>query len=261
VTVPELHLLEALAFGAWPAEQVERADGWRLRWMHGVSRRANSAWTNEATGDVPLADRIARAEAFYAARGSSASFQISPAAHPPELDDELAARGYRIEAPVSIQTARAETAHEGGAEGPRRVTTVIDHPYDVRVDSHCAEEWFEVSARKGRFATTPDVYRGLLDRIGPRALYAWARRGSEPVGACLGVVDGAWLGVFSMSTLPAHRRKGIGRALLSKLVSAGAARGASNVYLQVERDNHAALALYARAGFRHLYGYHYRVAR
>jgi ribosomal protein S18 acetylase RimI-like enzyme len=247
VTVQELNLLEALAFGAWPAEQVERADGWRFRWMHGVSRRANSVWTNEATGDASLADRIARAEAFYGARGSAASFQISPAAQPFELDDELAARGYRIDAPVSIQTARAESA-------------IVDHPHDVRVESHCDEEWFEVSARKGRFATTPHVYRGLLDRIGPRALYAWARVGSEPVGACLGVVDGTWLGVFSMSTLPAHRRKGIGRALLSRLVSAGAERGASNVYLQVERDNHAALALYAQAGFRHAYGYHYRVA-
>jgi ribosomal protein S18 acetylase RimI-like enzyme len=248
VTLPELHLLEELAFGAWPAEEVERTDGWRLRWTHGLTRRANSVWPNEATGDVPLADRIACAEAFYSARGSTAAFHISPAAQPSELDDALAARGYRIDAPVSIQTARAETA-------------ILEHPHDVRVASHCAEEWFDVSARKGRFATTAHVYRGLLDRIGSRALYAWACIGTEPVGVGLGVVDGVWLGVFSMSTLPAHRQKGIGRAILSKLVATGVERGASNVYLQVERDNHAALTLYARAGFRHAYGYHYRVAR
>src|SRR5260370_24946957 len=67
ITSDQLLRLEELAFAAWPAEEVERADGWRLRWTRGVTRRANSVWPNEATGDAPLSDRIARAEAFYAA--------------------------------------------------------------------------------------------------------------------------------------------------------------------------------------------------
>jgi ribosomal protein S18 acetylase RimI-like enzyme len=246
-TVNPFERLEELAFSAWPAEEVVRADGWRLRWSRGVTRRANSVWPNEATGDVSLADRIARAEAFYAERGAVAMFQISPAARPDGLDAALAARGYRVEAPVSIQTARAEAA-------------IVEHAHDVRIETRCTEEWFDVSARKGRFASTAHVYRALLERIGPRALYAWVRVAGEPVGAALGVVDDTWLGVFSMLTLPGHRRKGVGRAILSGLVSAGVERGARAVYLQVERDNDAALSLYARAGFRHSYGYHYRVA-
>jgi len=239
--------LEEIAFAAWPAEDVECADGWRLRWTQGVTRRANSVWPNEVTGDAPLSDRIARAEAFYAERGAATTFQISPAARPGRLDAELAARGYRVDAPVSIQTTRAETS-------------IVEHPHDVRVESRCAEEWFDVSARQGRFASMAHVYRALLERIGPRALYAWARIAGDPVGVGLGVVDGGWLGIFSMLTLPAHRKKGVGRAILSTLASAGLERGAPNVYLQVERDNVAALALYAQAGFRHCYGYHYRVA-
>ncbi|MFD0888109.1 GNAT family N-acetyltransferase [Streptosporangium algeriense] len=36
-------------------------------------------------------------------------------------------------------------------------------------------------------------------------------------------------------------------------------RGAERLYLQVERDNEAALRLYTRAGFSYSHGYHYRI--
>src|SRR5262249_31764512 len=58
--------LEARAFAAWPAAEVEPLGGWRLRATSGVTRRANSAWTAAAVDDV--ARSIARAAALYAAR-------------------------------------------------------------------------------------------------------------------------------------------------------------------------------------------------
>ena len=48
---------------------------------------------------------------------------------------------------------------------------------------------------------------------------------------------------------------------LAEGVSYGLARGATKAYLQVERQNDAALRIYARAGFREVYGYHYRLER
>jgi ribosomal protein S18 acetylase RimI-like enzyme len=50
---------------------------------------------------------------------------------------------------------------------------------------------------------------------------------------------------------------GVLRALAETAFEAGVDR----MYLQVERDNPAAIALYAAASFRELYGYHYRVLR
>jgi ribosomal protein S18 acetylase RimI-like enzyme len=47
--------------------------------------------------------------------------------------------------------------------------------------------------------------------------------------------------------------------VLAALARWAAERGARRLYLQVERDNPAALGLYARAGFRERYGYHYRL--
>jgi ribosomal protein S18 acetylase RimI-like enzyme len=241
--------LEARAFAAWPAAQVEQLGGWRLRATSGVTRRANSAWTSGPVDN--LADATARTEAFYAERRLPAIFQLCPLA-PAALDDALAARGYAIDAPVAILTAPLA---ELSAEAPAGV--------DVRVDREIADDWFELSGGRSRFAAVQPVYRGILERIGApgraRAGYALASVDGEPAATALGVADGPWLGVFSVSTLPDFRRRGAATALLRALARWGHSLGATKAYLQVERDNRIAFDLYLRDGFREVYGYHYRV--
>jgi ribosomal protein S18 acetylase RimI-like enzyme len=47
---------------------------------------------------------------------------------------------------------------------------------------------------------------------------------------------------------PAHRRQGIGRALLARLAAAGRARGARHLWLTAREENLAAHAFYRRLG-------------
>jgi GNAT superfamily N-acetyltransferase len=251
---PLVEAIEASAFAAWPAEEVGAIDGWRTRFMHGVSRRANSVWPGEATGARSVDARIDEAERWYEARGLRAAFQLTPLSRPAGLDEALARRGYAVEAPVSIQMASA-----------RDVATAPADALSVRAGPERTEDWLEIAARRSRFASVVEVYRGLLDRIGPAARYAVAYVDGGPVSVGLGVLGTALgegcMGVFSMLTLPAGRRRGAARAVLSALASCAAHEGAERMYLQVERDNAGALALYAGASFREVYGYHYRVRR
>ena len=48
---------------------------------------------------------------------------------------------------------------------------------------------------------------------------------------------------------PAHRRRGLGRALVAQLIAAAEATGLSGCLLRVAPDNAAAIALYRAAGF------------
>ncbi len=242
--------IERLAFGAWPAAEVDALGDWRLRFTSGVSRRANSVWPGGASG-LPLADAIARAEAFYHQRGAPPRFQLFPAEPCASLDGALAERGYELESPVSVQVARA--ADIAGPSAP--------HGIAAQVLPLVTPDWWSVAAERSRFAAVPELYRGLLGRIGARAGYALARVGEAPAASGLGVVDGGFAGVFSMLTLPEQRRRGAAGAVLGALARWARQRGAERLYLQVERDNPAALALYARAGFRERYGYHYRLGR
>jgi GNAT superfamily N-acetyltransferase len=240
--------VEAHAFGAWPAAEVSALGGWRLRFTHGVTRRGNSVWPGAPSG-LGLAAAIDRAEGFYAARGAVPRFQLFPGGEPPALDATLEARGFALESPVSVQTAQAD-ALAAVEPGPGLRAEVADG---------VGAAWWSIAGERSRFAAVPEVHRALLDRIGPRAGFALVRLGEEPVASALGVAGGALAGVFSMLTLPERRGRGAGRALLAALARWARGRGATRLYLQVERDNAAALALYARAGFRELYRYHYRL--
>ncbi len=175
--------------------------------------------------------------------------QLTPVSAPPGLDAALAGRGWELEAGVSIQIASLDGLAEPEAPG---VATAVEEEPDA--------DWFHVAGERSRFGEAQDAYRGFLARIGPAAGFALARLGGEPAAAGLGVVRGDWAGVFSMFTLPERRRRGGGRAVLGTLAGWARRRGASRLYLQVERDNPGALALYAGAGFREAYGYHYRRA-
>jgi ribosomal protein S18 acetylase RimI-like enzyme len=243
----DLLALDRVAFRAWPAEEAEERDGWVLRAMRGVTRRANSVWTSETLGFCSLSDRIAQAESFYLARGLPSTFTVGSLS-PADLDAELERRGYAIDAPVSVQTARAEAI-------PKRAslaTTVTRTP---------SSEFLSVVVERGRYAHSPEIFSGLLSRLGSSALYASSTSDGEPCAAGLGVLSGDLLGIFAMLTLASVRRRGLGEAVLSSLVDAGRERGARTVYLQVERDNEPALRLYKKLGFQEAYGYHYRVRR
>ena len=58
----EIARLEHLAFAAWPAEEVVAVEGWRLRAMRGVTRRANSVFTCGKVLDPGAATLSAEAE-------------------------------------------------------------------------------------------------------------------------------------------------------------------------------------------------------
>ena len=47
---------------------------------------------------------------------------------------------------------------------------------------------------------------------------------------------------------------------MNALLEWGRSQGAARAYLQVEAENAAAVALYARLGFQTFYSYHYREA-
>lgn len=55
--------------------------------------------------------------------------------------------------------------------------------------------------------------------------------------------------LLTIAVAPAARRRGLGRQLLARVLTAAAGRGARSVFLEVAADNAPARALYAMAGF------------
>lgn len=233
--------LEQIGYVVWRAPVVEELAGWRLRYAHGLTGRANSVWTAAADGALPLAERVDRAEAFYRERGLRPRFQLTAASQPDGLADELAARRYEQPVPpVSVETAPLDEDYESGG---------------VDVREELDEAWLALWAGSRSFDDL-DAARALL--TGSPGRTAFARIDDVAVGR--GVAVDGWLGITSMATHPDARRRGHGRALLHALAAWGRANGCTRALLQVEATNEPARALYTRFGFRPSHEYRYLVA-
>jgi N-acetylglutamate synthase len=71
-------------------------------------------------------------------------------------------------------------------------------------------------------------------------------------------LDGDWLGVHDLFVEPGLRRRGLARAVMASLLEWGAEQGAATLWLHVETDNTAALALYESLDMSVHHGCRYR---
>ena len=233
----EIRALECVAYDLWVAPETAELGGWTLRAAAGLTGRANSVWPN-GDGSLPLAERIAAAEEWYAARSLPPRFQVTAASLPDGLGAALVERGYRPSGePTSVETAPLPPA------GAHAHVELTDEP---------AVEWIALWQGVRGFAR-PDVARALLAGSPGRTVFA--RIGHEAVGR--GVAVGGWLGVTSMATAPNARRRGHARAVLETLCAWAGGLGCTRALLQVESGNAAARALYRGYGFAEHHAYRY----
>jgi GNAT superfamily N-acetyltransferase len=243
--------LQERAARALPASEVVMADGWWLRHAPGSAWWAGSVLPHHDAVSPDLLRRVVEAEEFYAGHGATARFQISPGTCPAGLDAVLAGRGYRCHSAMSLQVAStAPAARQAPAAAVR-----------VRLDTRPAQAWLDLWHAVHGHGGDRRSEREMLDRVQPPSAYACATIGEAVVAVGRAVVDDGWAGVFGMATRPVARGRGAARSVLASLAQWADDRGAGRMYLQVERDNVAALALYRQAGFQEICTYHYRSSR
>ncbi|QMU75185.1 GNAT family N-acetyltransferase [Streptacidiphilus sp. PB12-B1b] len=236
--------LQRIAGRGWPGAESEPLGGWTLRAAGGFTNRANSVLTAGDPG-LPLEQALDRATAWYAARGLPAALQVRT---DDPLDAELAARGWGVRAAALTQTAPLAPLVDDAAAAAA----------GVRLDRQPGPAWLS----RYRRVTGPDLAPTALAVLtgGPSVWFATVpgAEGEPPaaIGRC--AVDGRWAGLAALEVAPGQRRRGLATAVTAALARAAADEGADLVYLQVEPDNAAAIALYERLGFRTHHRYHYR---
>jgi N-acetylglutamate synthase len=238
-------LESAMAAGWWPLEH-EWLGSWLLRASAGFTGRGNSALPIGDPG-VPMSEAIDRVETFYRKRDLPPRFSVPR----PVVGDvasgrfipTLIRRGYAMETPTAVMTARAHAI----ADGPRDGVRILHEP---------DEGWLSLYRYRGQ--TLPPEAAKLLTSA-PFQRFASVVDGEETVAVGRVAVGGGWGGITAMEVAESHRRLGLGRRVLSALARQATFAGVGRLYLQVDARNRAARALYASAGFRDHHGYHYRV--
>ncbi|MEV7013210.1 GNAT family N-acetyltransferase [Streptosporangium sp. NPDC051022] len=244
---PSIRQIERRAAAAWPASITEECGGWLLRHSPGVGRQR----CNSALPPVPYVGGVERVERFYGERDMPTRIQVSPAEYHGELDASLASRGYRRTGETSVLTAATEDV--AAAASVRAAASV-----QVGLTG-TPGPWLGVFAELDGHDDSAAVGEEVLSRIASPAAFLSVVLDGRPRGMGLFVAERGWAGVFCMATAPGERRRGVATAVLGAGARWARDQGAARLYLQVERDNEAAVRLYTRAGFTHSHTYHYRI--
>jgi GNAT superfamily N-acetyltransferase len=242
-------LVEELTLNAWPALQCLQFDGWVLNFSDGYTRRANSV-NPIYPSSMPIVDKIAECEAAYARRGQETVFKICTPTVPAELDAALGARGYAAVAHTSVQVADLTTVPPSPQDTAITLTTELTQPW---LHTFCA------------LSLTPErdhpTLAAMLRQIIPAHAFATLHLNGAPVAQGLAVAERGYVGLFNIVVNQEHRSQGLGRRIVSALLTWAQTQNAHHAHLSVMCGNTPAERLYANLGFHEVYQYWYRARR
>ncbi|GAB6986712.1 GNAT family N-acetyltransferase [Nocardioides pyridinolyticus] len=202
-----------------------------------AQRRALALWPDLET--EPLGDWILRHSPTSTARRANSVLALGPSG----ADGDYA----RV-----VEFYAARTGRPIAAVLPDSDEDALFRSHGWGLESQDADTLFQIAgvSRALRGLTVPDDAgydeRGDLVTV---------RIGDRARGVAAYADD--WIGFRGIEVDPAHRRQGLGMAVMAALLEWGAERGATTAYLQVLGDNTPALALYEQLGFSTHHAYRY----
>jgi ribosomal protein S18 acetylase RimI-like enzyme len=216
----------------WPPAEARAEGPFLLRQGAGGGKRVSAATAEGAWDEGALvAAEAAMAEPLFLIRPGDEA-----------LDTALAARGYAVVDPVL-----AYAAPVAALTGELPFLAGFPHWPPLEAARHL---WAEGGIGPGRVA--------VMQRVtGPKAAVL-ARQNDRPAGVAFVACAGDEAMIHAIEVRPAMRRQGVGAHLLRAAANWAAAEGAARLSLAVTERNHAARALYSRAGMAVVGQYHYR---
>lgn len=236
---------ERRVVNAWPAPSTMLIGDWVVRFASGYSGRANSAspLAPGAELDDATLDMI---EELYRADGLPPSIRLTPLVGEDTLQRVLA-RGYRLK-----DASFGLIAELNGTE------SAIEP--DIQIEARPSQDWIAgVSSHQVEAKRNEAQLAAIVEKVRLPAAFATLLLAGEPVAYGMSVVERGMAEIGSVIVDPNHRGHGLGRRLVTGLMSWAGLMGAGTGYLQVDQTNEVALGLYAGLGYRRLYGYETRI--
>jgi len=242
LTPRAIEALERATIDAVAPPHVQEVDGWLLPMDHSTIGRAKSA--------VPLRHctldphTLTHIETAYRQWGISPSFRIAEVPGLQAIRDQLREMGYAPDQPTLVKT------------GSIASLLALPKADSVAVESTPSPDWAAVYTAPG-FDPVDGAHRVKALSRSAYVVYASVHQKGNALAAGTASFSHGWASIHGMRTVPSARGRGLASQVLRGLAEVAAEKGIQKVFLQVEADNDAALALYARAGLATAWQYHY----
>lgn len=243
--LPLVRRLEAVGFRAWPASSVVYDGSWQVRLTGShPSKRLNCVVALDPSDHRDIALRLEKASRRFEAHGRLLLIRQTPLS-PKQLIDHLEASGWECFEDVVTMTCEL-----GTLELPDTMDHLPTHDVGRFVDA-------DITVHETDPALKPALAEIITGIKPPTGLFIIEDPQSGPLAATLCVQDNDLAGIMSLAVRADRRGQGLGVEILSTALRWARMRGARTAWLQVVATNEAALALYARTGFKEAYRYHY----
>jgi len=197
---------------------------------------------------------LSAAEAYYRAKGQPAVVKVLTGVNPQmsfeDLDSLLEREQYQKESPTAVLGLKLDDYFP--MKGP-----LLESHLEVSSRDAWVSAWNELRDFDSEYKT---VHCQLVDKIaGDAYCLVFKDTLGQACATGMAVFNQGALGIFGIATAKEYQGLGLATEVLSSLLNWGIDRGAEFAYLQVEKNNSPALALYHKFGFQQLYSYWYRV--
>lgn len=246
MTADVLALIEDASLNATAPPQQRWLDGWLLRLSPGKAKRARCILAL-ATGRLDLRTKLALAEAAYAEARLPLVFRLTPFSVPSRLDALLDGLGFERFDETAVMTSHGLDAANAALPSSTRLEPMGPDAFAQLVGTWRGQDLAQRQAHAERLANAPVPFRAFV-----------LLHDGERVACGQFALENEIAGVFDVFTASPYRNRGHATTLCRHLLAQARQLGAKHAYLQVELDNHAALAVYQRLGFAQAYRYHYR---
>lgn len=246
--------LEELTLSTSPSIDQRNYDGWVLRASNTETRRANSV-TVLHPSTLELAKKIVFCEDWYRSHGQRAVFRLTAEFAPVDLDKLLDERGYSREVETLVMTLVIAFDSDSDRNSP-----LVNLPKGLSVVERSSAEGIADAHRlKGGTIelVAQDLKRQSVWRGAQKFLALTTPAGIMACG--MARIDDGHLGIFNMRTASTERGKGYAGMLVAHLIQWGRGEGGHTAFLQVDRENTAAMTIYRRLGFVPQYLYWHRL--
>jgi ribosomal protein S18 acetylase RimI-like enzyme len=193
-------------------------------------------------------EKIAECEKRYFAQGVPAIFKITDGVDI-EFDKLLEKQGYEIVTPTYLMTRDMNDFQITSGE--------------CVMTSYIGNDWMESYFTLNKYTDEmkKNIARQIYGNIKVDVFCAKIMNNKTAVACGLCVIERGYAGLFNIVVDESHRGKGHGKKICVLLLSAAKRLGAHTAYLQVIQENHIAVNLYTKLGYKKLYSYWYRAKK